>query len=75
MIDPFVGTDHQSYEKDSISQWFAVNSVSPVTREPMQMQCLMQDHTMKKIIQSMKECNITDEFISNIGKHSSDTKE
>ena len=75
MINPYVATDHQSYEKVAISQWLELYSKSPVTREPMQMHCLMQDHTMNKIIQSMKERKITDECISNIGKHSSDTKE
>ena len=63
MTNPYVGTDHQSYEKLAISQWLSKEFKSPVTREPMQMHCLMPDYTMSKLIQTMKECQITDEIV------------
>ena len=74
MIDLYVDTDHQSYEKYQISRWLRLESKSHVTREPMQTNCLMQEHTMKNIISSMIEWKIIDELIVNIRKSSSDTK-
>ena len=68
MIHPYVATYHQSYKKYAISHWLGLYSKFPVTRKPMQMHCIMQDHTMNKLISSMKECNIADELIINIYK-------
>ena len=70
MINPYMDTDHQSYENDHISQWLQLDSKSPITHEPMQMHCVIQDHTMKKIIPSMKEFKITNESIMDIGRSS-----
>ena len=50
MIHLYAGTDHQSYEKDSTSHWLGLYSKSHVTSEPMKTHCLMQDHTMNKLI-------------------------
>ena len=66
MSNPYVGTDHQSYEKYAISQWLDNHSRSPVTREPMQMHCVVPDYSMSRIIASMKEFAISDKVIANI---------
>ena len=55
MINLNVGTYHQSYEKYQIIQWLRAESKSPVTREPMQMRCLMQDHAIKKSYHQRKK--------------------
>ena len=35
--DPWLGTDQTSYEKESINQWLTEHSISPATRQPMEM--------------------------------------
>ena len=50
MLDPFMGTDHQSCERDEISQWLRETSISPVSRQPIQMHCLKPDYTMRRML-------------------------
>ena len=47
MKNPYVGTDHQYYERDEISQWLQAKPASPATCESMQMHYIMQDRTIK----------------------------
>ena len=68
MRDPLMGIDHTSYERDSISHWLHANSVSPTTREPMQMHCLMPDYTMRRVVTALKDNEITEELIDKISK-------
>lgn len=64
--DPYVGTDKVCYEKTAISKWLTKKHQSPYSREPMQMHCLNQDHTMAKIIRLFQDLHITDEVIKNL---------
>ena len=66
MITPYLGNDHQSYEKDAISQWLEKNQRSPITRAPMEMHCLMPDYSMSRLISTMKEFAISISDIENI---------
>ena len=67
MEHPFLAPDKQTYERDAISRWLRDHHNSPMTREPMEMAWLMEDHTMKKVIDSMNDCHITAELINSIG--------
>ena len=66
MVEPLVGVDKQVYERSAISKWLEDKRTSPFSRLPMEMHCLMEDVTMKKLIGSMKECKITDYMIKNL---------
>ena len=67
MIHPFVAPDKHSYERDIISEWSVKKRRSPLTREIMEMFMLTQDHTMDRVIKSMKDCNITESVIQTLG--------
>ena len=67
MIHPFVAPDKHSYERDIISEWSVKKRRSPLTREIMEMFMLTQDHTMDRVIKSMKQCNITESVIQTLG--------
>ena len=75
MIDMFVGTDHQSYAKESISQWLTQYSISPSTREYMETHFLSEDHTMMKVITAINYYKIIYELNENICENSSESKE
>ena len=49
MLDPLLGTDHTSYERESIRHWIELHQQSPSTREHMKMHYLMPDYTMRRI--------------------------
>ena len=73
MIELFLRTDKQSYEKDQISKWLRTNKVSPVTRDILHMSMLCEDHTMAKIIKSLNSFHINESLIDNIGTASPPT--
>ena len=70
VLNPFLGTDHTSYEIEAIRYWVELHHVYPSTREPMQMNCLMLDYTMRNILSVLKDNKITEEFIADISKPS-----
>ena len=59
--------DKQTDERDIISQWLRDNYNSHMTRDPIEMSWLMEDHTMQKEIWIMNECHITTNLINSIG--------
>ena len=67
MINPYVAPDKYSYEKSVISEWLKTQRKSPLTRDFMEMFMLTQDHTMDRVIKSMKQCNITESVIQTLG--------
>ena len=73
MIQPFLGTDKQSYEKAQISKWLSINRISPVTRDILHMSMLCEDHTMAKIIKSLDIFHTTESLMDNTGTSSPPT--
>ena len=66
MTNPYISTDMQSYERTAISMWLDKRRISPITRAPMEMHCLMPDYSMSRLISSMKEFSISTREIENM---------
>jgi hypothetical protein len=54
MEDPVLGADGHTYEKAAITEWLRVHATSPMTREPMNVQGLRPNHSLKSMIQRFK---------------------
>ena len=66
MTNPYLGNDHQSYERAAISQWLEKCRRSPITRAPMEMHYLMPDYSMSRLILMLKELSISRSDIENM---------
>ena len=69
MLNPFLGTDHTSYERESIRRWIELHHKFSLTREPMKMHCIMPDYTMRRILSALEDHKITEDFIDHIKKN------
>lgn len=50
MKDPWIDTDGNSYEKEAIMQWLAVQKVSPITRNHLEPSSLVPNRILKDLI-------------------------
>ena len=51
MRDPVIGPDGHSYERTAITQWLQTNPHSPLTRQPMTVQMLQSNYSLKTAIE------------------------
>lgn len=51
MKDPVIGSDGQTYEREAITQWLQTNRNSPLTRQPMTIESLRTNHSLKSAIE------------------------
>ena len=51
MLDPVLASDGHTYERSAITEWLRVHATSPMTREPMNVQGLRPNHSLKSMIQ------------------------
>uniref|UniRef100_A0A6C0APV3 U-box domain-containing protein n=1 Tax=viral metagenome TaxID=1070528 RepID=A0A6C0APV3_9ZZZZ len=51
MSDPVIGSDGHTYERSAITEWLRAHTTSPITREPMNVQGLRPNHSLKSMIQ------------------------
>ena len=49
--DPVIAEDGHTYERQAIVEWLTKNATSPLTREPMNVNQLRPNRTLKKIIE------------------------
>ena len=54
MSDPVMGSDGQTYERAAITQWLGTNPHSPLTRQPMTVQSLKPNYSLKAAIERFK---------------------
>jgi hypothetical protein len=54
MSDPVMGSDGQTYEREAITQWLRSNPHSPLTRQPMTVQSLKPNYSLKAAIERFK---------------------
>lgn len=54
MKDPVIGSDGHSYERLQIEAWLRKNPVSPLTEDPMTIEELRPNRTLKKIIDAWR---------------------
>ena len=52
--DPVVGDDGHTYERKAIIDWLTKNATSPITREPMNINSLRTNYTVKKMIEELR---------------------
>lgn len=55
MSDPVQGPDGQTYERSAITEWLRVKGTSPITREPMRVDQLVTNFTVKRIIAELSD--------------------
>lgn len=48
--DPVIGSDGHTYERESITKWIQKHKTSPTTGEPMDLQSLRPNYTIKKLV-------------------------
>ena len=51
MINPVIGSDGHTYEKDAIEKWLSNNNSSPITKAPMFISQLIPNIALRNIIQ------------------------
>jgi serine/threonine protein kinase len=52
--DPVIAQDGHTYERQAIEDWIRVNHTSPLTRQPLSAQHLIQNHAIKAIIDAFE---------------------
>jgi serine/threonine protein kinase len=52
--DPVMGDDGHTYERKAITRWLKKNGTSPNTRQPMNIDSLKTNHTVKKMIEELR---------------------
>jgi serine/threonine protein kinase len=52
--DPVVAQDGHTYERNAIEEWIRKNGTSPLTRQPLSIQHLIPNITVKKIVDSFE---------------------
>jgi serine/threonine protein kinase len=52
--DPVVGDDGHTYERKAITEWLTKNGTSPITRQPMNIDSLKTNYTVKKMIEELR---------------------
>ena len=67
MVNPLMGEDSYSYEYSFITKWLEHHNSSPMTKCYLNMSRMNHDYTMEKVIRSLKEFNISQPMIDNIG--------
>lgn len=60
MMDPVKAPDGHSYERAAIIQAIQHNGVSPLTRQPMSVDQLVTDYTLKSLIDSLVQTTVVD---------------
>lgn len=69
MIDPVIDGEGNSYERQAITEWLSKNSVSPITRSPLNINQLITNRALLDLIQSnqpITEESLTEEEFANI---------
>ena len=57
MINPVIGSDGHTYEKDAIEKWLSNNNSSPITKAPMFISQLIPNIALRNIIQDFTTLN------------------
>jgi ankyrin repeat protein len=57
MSDPVIASDGHSYEREEITRWIALNSTSPVTREPLE-NSLTPNLALRSLISDWREISV-----------------
>ena len=55
MNEPVLGKDGHSYEKSEILKWLSTNSTSPITREPLTKDDLVDNLPLKRSIEEIRD--------------------
>jgi len=61
--DPVIGQDGHTYERDDIITWLKRNGTSPITREPMSIESLRPNHTVKQLIDEFQLSSVQKHFL------------
>ena len=57
MIDPVIGSDGHTYERNAIQQWLVTSFVSPITKQPMCTSSLIPNIALRDTIQAFLTIN------------------
>ena len=55
MNEPVLGKDGHSYEKSEILKWLSTNSTSPITREPLTKEDIVDNLPLKRSIEEIRD--------------------
>ncbi|CAF1140225.1 unnamed protein product [Rotaria sordida] len=56
--DPVVGDDGHTYERKAVTEWLTRNGTSPITRQPMNIDSLKPNYTVKKMIEELRSVSL-----------------
>ncbi|CAF1180933.1 unnamed protein product [Rotaria sp. Silwood1] len=65
--DPVTGQDGHTYERDAITAWLQKTGTSPITREPMTIDSLRPNHTVKQLIDEFTSSSSQKHFLFKYG--------
>jgi serine/threonine protein kinase len=65
--DPVTGQDGHTYERHAITTWLQKHGISPLTNEPMTIESLRPNHTVKKLIDEFKASSSEKHFVFKFG--------
>jgi len=63
MNDPVIGSDGQTYQRSAILEWFKYSNTSPITRQIMSSQNLVQNYALRDTIEEMTRGQIIEPII------------
>ncbi|CAF4092513.1 unnamed protein product, partial [Rotaria sp. Silwood2] len=52
-LDPVIGDDDHTYEREAITEWLNKNGTSPITRQQMSINSLRTNYAVKRMIQEL----------------------
>ncbi|CAF3705351.1 unnamed protein product [Rotaria sp. Silwood1] len=65
--DPVTGQEGHTYERDAITAWLQKTGTSPITREPMTIDSLRPNHTVKQLIDEFTSSSSQKHFLFKYG--------
>lgn len=60
--EPVIGSDGHTYERENISAWIRKHGTSPITREPMNINSLRPNYTVKKLVEDFMTLSLQKQY-------------
>lgn len=60
--EPVIGSDGHTYERENIAAWIRKHGTSPITREPMNLNSLRPNYTVKKLVEDFMTLSLQKQY-------------
>jgi len=65
IVEPYIDREGNSYEKNAILAWISINNVSPITRNPLNINDLQPNRDLKYLIENINLNVVNQQHIKN----------